>query len=81
MARTFQASSIGHSEVLKAFEVQGKTKEFITGRANCSRPTLDKFLKGKPVNKREFQAICEALNLDYSEIAIFSDDESSALLD
>ena len=77
MARTFQASSSGHAKVLKAFEVQGKTKEFITGRANCSRPTLDKFLAGKPVNKKEFQAICEALNLDYLDIAIFSDDESS----
>jgi predicted NACHT family NTPase len=77
MARTFQASSNGHAKVLKAFEVQGKTKEFITGRANCSRPTLDKFLAGKPVNKKEFQAICEAINLEYLDIAIFSGDESS----
>jgi predicted NACHT family NTPase len=79
MARTFQSSSSGHLEVLKAFEIQGKTKEFITGRANCSRPTLDKFLTGKPVNKREYQAICEALNLNYSDIIIFSDDSSSTV--
>ncbi|CCQ68148.1 unknown protein [Crocosphaera watsonii WH 0402] len=49
--------------------MSGKTKEYITGASGCSRPTFDKFLGGKNIDKQKFIAICEALKLKWTDIA------------
>lgn len=61
MSRSIRASKQGTEKVNKAFNLSGKTKEYITGASGCSRPTFDKFLGGKNIDKQKFIAICEAL--------------------
>ena len=41
----------------------------LAGLARVSRATLHKFFKGVPIKQENFQKICEALGLDWEEIA------------
>ena len=37
--------------------------------ADCSRPVVSNFLKGKAIDKQKFIGICEALKLEWTDIA------------
>ena len=47
--------------------------------AACSRPVVSNFLNGKPVDKQKFISICEALKLDWGEIAELEASEQTQL--
>ena len=69
MERGIRASSNGLVVAKAALKLKGWTQDYLAGSAGCSRQTLNQFSKGKPIEKRIFQAICIELNLEWGEIA------------
>ena len=66
---TLCASEIGKSKANNAFKFSGKTQEFIAGKAGTTRQRVANFLDGANVDRQIFIDICEALKLDWREIA------------
>lgn len=50
MGRSVKASQEGQKKSAEAFNLIGKTKEYIAGASDCSRPTLDKFFDGRKIS-------------------------------
>ncbi|MDF5726609.1 MAG: pentapeptide repeat-containing protein [Rhizonema sp. PD38] len=69
MRRSYRASREGFEKAEKAFQLKGKTQEYLAGAASCTRQTVNKFFAKKPIEKRLFQAICNELDLEWGEIA------------
>lgn len=71
---TLCASEIGKSKANNAFKFSGKTQEFIAGKAGTTRQRVANFLDGANVDRQIFIDICEALKLDWREIAGIEDE-------
>lgn len=71
---TLCASEIGKSKASNAFKFSGKTQEFIAGKAGTTRQRVANFLDGANVDRQIFIDICEALKLDWREIAGIEDE-------
>ncbi|GBO55300.1 hypothetical protein APA_3350 [Pseudanabaena sp. lw0831] len=54
--------------------LSGKTQEFIAGKAGTTRQRVANFLDGANVDRQIFFDICEALKLDWREIAGIEDE-------
>lgn len=63
MARSLQASLEGINKAKKAFELKGKTQEYLAGATSCTRQTIRKFFNRKSIDKTIFQNICSELDL------------------
>ena len=71
---TLCASEIGKNKAKNAFNLSGKTQEFIAGKAGTTRQRIANFLDGANVERQIFIDICEALKLDWREIADIEDE-------
>jgi predicted NACHT family NTPase len=71
---TLCASEIGKSKASNAFKFSGKMQEFIAGKAGTTRQRVANFLDGANVDRQIFIDICEALKLDWREIAGIEDE-------
>ncbi len=69
MARSIKASVTGLKIANDAFNLKGRTQEYLAGSVGCSRQTVIKFLAGRPIEPRLFQEICAELKLEWDEIA------------
>ena len=79
MERSYIASSEGLNRAKKEFKKKGWTQQLLADFADCSRPVVSNFLQGKPVDKQKFIGICEALKLDWGEIAEIEASEQTKL--
>lgn len=75
--RSFQASQIGQQLAQAALRRKGWTQEYLAGTLGCDRSTLIKFLRGKPIDKRNFRSVCEALGLNWQDIADLDTSDNS----
>lgn len=71
---TLCASEIGKKKANNAFKFSGKTQEFIAGKSITTRQRVANFLDGANVEKQIFISICEALELDWRDIAGIEDE-------
>lgn len=69
MERSYVTSEAGLKQAEKEFRRKGWTQQLLADFAVCSRPVVSNFFKAKPVDKQKFISICEALNLEWIEIA------------
>ncbi|MBW4528783.1 MAG: NACHT domain-containing protein [Phormidium tanganyikae FI6-MK23] len=69
MDRGIRASIAGIESAKKALKLKGWTQEYLAGASQCSRQTLNRFLKGIAIEPRIFQAICTELELRWNNIA------------
>jgi uncharacterized protein YjbI with pentapeptide repeats/transcriptional regulator with XRE-family HTH domain len=69
MGRSYTSSEAGLEKLGLAFNKSGKTQECLAGLVGCTRNTVSKFLKGKPITKELFISLCNKLELDYLDIA------------
>ncbi|PHJ69130.1 hypothetical protein VF14_03050 [Nostoc linckia z18] len=79
MTRSVRASKTGLEKAKEAFKLKGWTQEYLAGGSDCSRQTINKFLKGQPVDKSKFQGICTELGLEWGEIAELEAEERQAV--
>ncbi|PHK15105.1 hypothetical protein VF10_29965, partial [Nostoc linckia z13] len=79
MTRSLRASKTGLEKANKAFKLKGWTQERLAGAAGCTRQTINKFLKGQPVDNGKFEAICTELGLEWGEIAELEAGEEQAV--
>lgn len=78
--RSLTASSQGQKLLRKALERQNLTqKALINERGIASWSTINRFFNGKPVKRELFIEICDELNLNWQDIAIFHQEESPQL--
>jgi DNA-binding XRE family transcriptional regulator len=75
MGRSLRVSEEGLKKAKEAFKRAGWTQDHLAGRADCTRQTVHKFLNGRDVEKRIFEAICGELKLTVGEIADFESEE------
>jgi predicted NACHT family NTPase len=75
--RSFHASQIGQQLTQAALRRKGWTQEYLAGTVGCDRSTLIKFLRGKPIDKRNFRSVCEALGLNWQDIADLDTSDNS----
>ncbi|MEM9275704.1 MAG: NACHT domain-containing NTPase [Cyanobacteria bacterium P01_F01_bin.143] len=68
MERSYIASQKGLSKATKEFRKKGWTQQTLADLAECSRPVVSNFFKGKPIDKQKFIGICQTLTLDWEEI-------------
>lgn len=71
---TLCASENAKKKANNAFDRSGKTQEFIAGKAGTTRQRVANFLDGANVERHIFIDICEALKLDWREIAGIEDE-------
>ncbi len=76
MGRSHRASETGLEKAKKAFDLKGRSQDFLAGRADCSREPVINFFARRPVAKPLFQAFCTALGLEWEEIAELEADEA-----
>ncbi|MBD2211891.1 NACHT domain-containing NTPase [Nostoc linckia FACHB-104] len=69
MTRSLKVSKAGLEQAKAAFKLKGWTQDYLAGVVGCSRQTIINCFARKPVDKRIFQEICTALDLDWVEIA------------
>ena len=69
MERSYIASSEGLQRAKQEFTKKGWTQQLLADLADCSRPVVSNFFKGKPIDKQKFIGICEALKLEWIDIA------------
>jgi predicted NACHT family NTPase len=69
MERGIRASIAGLEDAKKALKLRGWTQEYLAGASDCSRQTVARFLTRKLIEKRIFQALCSALDLEWGTIA------------
>jgi hypothetical protein len=74
---TLKASPVGKEKANKAFNLTGKTQEYIAGTSGTTRQLVAQFLDGRPVEKTKFIAICAALELQWQQIAELEGTETS----
>ena len=55
-------------EASKLLEPQGTWDEFGPYAYGCSRQTWERFLQGKAIRDRSFQAFCEVLQIDFDDV-------------
>ncbi|MBD1920858.1 NACHT domain-containing NTPase [Microcoleus sp. FACHB-831] len=67
--RSLLASSDGIEKIKSAFKRKKWTREFLAGKAGCSRQTIWSLLKGNSIDCDFFMEICSQLGLDWEEIA------------
>ena len=77
MSRSVRASEHGLVIARQALHQKGWTQDYLAGRADCSRLTVIKFLAGRPIDKRNFAAICAELSLEWGNIAELDTDNKS----
>ena len=69
MVRSLKASAIGINIAQQAMLQRGfTTREDLTERAGISRSTATRFFSRRPVDVRNFHAICQVLKLNFEEI-------------
>ena len=69
MERSYIASEAGLKRAKQEFKKKGWTQQILADLAGCSRPVVSNFLKGKAIDKQKFIGICEALKLEWTDIA------------
>ncbi len=69
MERSYIASEQGLKLAKQEFKKKGWTQQILADLADCSRPVVSNFLKSKPIDKQKFIGICEALKLEWTDIA------------
>ncbi|RAM48601.1 MAG: signal transduction protein [Hapalosiphonaceae cyanobacterium JJU2] len=70
--RSLKASQQGRQLAKQAFDKLGITQEtFADKRVGCSRSTISKFFRGKPVDREIFVKICRILDLQLEEVIEF----------
>jgi predicted NACHT family NTPase len=69
MNRGLRASAHGLEAATQALKQKGWTQDYLAGGAGCTRQTIIKFLIGKPIEKRIFHAICQELDLEWSDVS------------
>ncbi|WP_310481126.1 NACHT domain-containing NTPase [Chamaesiphon sp. VAR_48_metabat_403] len=77
MDRGIQATAAGVETAKHALKLKGWTQEYLSGVAGCTRQTILQFLKGKRIEKRISQDICNALDLKWGEIVELEADEQT----
>jgi predicted NACHT family NTPase len=77
--RSIQASRDGLDRITEKFKRTGWTQDNLAGRAECSRPTVIKFLAGQLVDKETFKKICLALDLDWGNIADLDREQTDSI--
>jgi predicted NACHT family NTPase len=75
MDRGIQATITGIEQLKQALKLKGWTQEYLSGVAGCTRQTISQFLKGKRIEKRIAEDICNALDLRWGEIVQLDADE------
>ncbi|MDJ0580710.1 NACHT domain-containing NTPase [Crocosphaera sp.] len=68
MERSYIASKKGLEVAKQEFKKKGWTQQILADLADCSRPVVSNFLKGKAIDKQKFINICEALKLEWIDI-------------
>ena len=68
MKRSYIASQQGLTLAKQEFKKKGCTQQILADLADCSRPVVSNFLKGKAIDKQKFINICEALKLEWIDI-------------
>ena len=68
MERSYIASEKGLELAKQEFKKTGWTQQDLADFANCSRPVVSNFLRGKAIDKQKFIDICEALHLEWTDI-------------
>jgi transcriptional regulator with XRE-family HTH domain len=74
MARSLKASVEGLKKAQSAFNLKGKTQEYLAGSVGCTRQVIINFFARRTVAKRFFQAICTELGLEWGEISELDED-------
>ncbi|MBS3030156.1 MAG: hypothetical protein HCA25_24750 [Dolichospermum sp. DET50] len=69
MSRSHRASKEGIQKLYQTFYIYGRTQDYLAGTVGCTRQTVNKFLAGRPIDKRLFQALCDELRLNWQDIA------------
>jgi len=67
--RSLVATPTGLERLEEKRRLSFKTVEVIAGLAEVSRSSAQKFFAGTPISVESFRALCEALGLDWEEIA------------
>jgi transcriptional regulator with XRE-family HTH domain len=67
--RSFRASATGVEKLSQAFNVYGKTQDYLAEIVGCTRQTVNKFLTGKAISKELFTSLCNELRLNWEDIA------------
>jgi transcriptional regulator with XRE-family HTH domain len=75
MGRSRRVSEEELERVKKAFDRTGWTQDYLAGSVKCTRQTVNKFLAGKYIDKRFFEALCSELNLRVADIADLESEE------
>ena len=75
MERGIQASISGLDKAKQALKRKGWTQEYLAGASGCARQTVAKFLARQLIEKRIFQALCSALDLEWGTIAALESGE------
>ena len=68
MERSYITSEKGLEVAKQEFKKTGWTQQDLADFANCSRPVVSRFLRGKAIDKQKFIDICEALQLEWTDI-------------
>jgi predicted NACHT family NTPase len=68
--RTLQASSVGIQAIKREIKRKKWTHDYLTGVAECTRPTIWSLLQGNPVKEDIFWEICQELGLDWQEMIV-----------
>ncbi|MBE9141471.1 helix-turn-helix transcriptional regulator, partial [Nodosilinea sp. LEGE 07088] len=67
--RSLQLSEAGQQQARQALLMRNLTQKAIANElAIASWSTVNKFFNGKPVDRFIFQEICDALNLEWSDV-------------
>ncbi|MDJ0662441.1 MAG: NACHT domain-containing NTPase [Crocosphaera sp.] len=69
MERSYITSEKGLELAKQEFKKTGWTQQDLADFAECSRPVVSNFLRGKAIDKQKFIDICEALKLEWTDIA------------
>ena len=67
--RSLTATPDGIQQITRALTVKKWAQEELAKACDCSRQPVVKFCSGKAVSKKLFVSFCEALNLDWEDIA------------
>lgn len=77
MARGLVASPEGTKRARKILKAKNLTQQRFAEEVGLSYTTINNFLNGKPVDRLNFEEICNFLDLNWKEIAIFNEEPDS----
>ncbi|HSM84350.1 MAG TPA: signal transduction protein, partial [Nodosilinea sp.] len=67
--RSLSATPGGIQQINRALTARGWSREDLMKKCGCSRQPSIKFCSGKPISNRFFVGFCNALELDWEDIA------------